>query len=219
MLQQIIEISGLILGSALILVISWFFRIIKNKIMEFFEDIIAKKHGKHFLFNSLKNSAEVDVNIKILLARLMTLTSADRSYLFRFHNGTQDILGIPYRKCSCSHEVVLEGVSTQKQELQNLDLSDFPELIRDLCLNDGELVVCVDKINDIFIKSFFKKQGIECSLMKILKTKNNIVYGFIGIDYLEKPCKNSGNCKLQDQKKQMNDMLCLIEIEILKKKL
>ena len=91
---------------------------------------------------SLKKSVE----IKIRLAELKAKIGAQRIYLLQFHNGKVFLGDNAFHKYSVSgiFEVVSQGLSREIQEMQNMPMSNYAELLFYMQKESQKIVVVGD---------------------------------------------------------------------------
>lgn len=121
------------------------------------------------------NTTDIDTTIIESFAKLASLNKASRIYLFRFDKEKETM--------SNTHEWCSEGVSPQKDNLQDLPLTQFPWWIKKL--SDGEII----NINDVSKmgpeakaeKEILEGQAIQSLFVLPVIIKQSLV-GFIGFD-------------------------------------
>lgn len=125
-------------------------------------------------------------NIVSALEYVMQETEADRVYVMEFHNGEHYFSGRSQQKLSCTYEVVSDGISAECQRLQNIRISNFHGLIKDIA--QEKTFVCPDlqEYNqDIAFKSLLESKGIQSVFARPIKTINGRILGVIGLDYVK----------------------------------
>lgn len=151
--------------------------------------------------------AEVNKSIHTELIELRAFTSADRSYLFRFHNGMEFLPSHPAWKLSCTHEVVKHGVSYESAKLQGTLVSLIPNIIGAVltgttsapgfhipkcpqcpyhvkCLRENKRVVIinVDDMEPSYCRYHLESQNIMTTILCGIAQDGN-VYGMVGLDF------------------------------------
>ena len=135
--------------------------------------------NKDVVSNSLKN----DILINRSLKELMEVTSSDRAYIFRFHNGVTYYNGSHKSKMSCDYEVVARGVSREAEMLQDIPTALYADWIMDV-INHNMIVPDVNEIEDINVRSTLKSQEIK-ALAVLPYYRHGNLFALIGVDYLK----------------------------------
>lgn len=133
------------------------------------------------------DEVKIDINNSILIQQmlneLMLKYKADRSYVFKFHNGIMFFDGKHKNHQSLVHEVCNKGISSEKMELQNLPTSLFPVFLQEVMLNR----MIYEDINDIkesATRIALKEQGIKSLIVAPVFKEGNFI-GYIGLDYVK----------------------------------
>ena len=145
--------------------------------------ITNKIRFSEFTVHQLTKDSTRDLEINKLLNTVLIKVSADRSYVFRLHNGGQFAGGIPFKKTSCTQEIVELGVSQELNNQQNIPLSSVPELTDMLTRHNCTFLIDVDTLPSGPFKALLKSQAIKKAYIHRIM-KNNEIWGFIGVDYL-----------------------------------
>ncbi|HHW80075.1 MAG TPA: PAS domain-containing protein, partial [Bacteroidales bacterium] len=121
------------------------------------------------------NTHDIDATIIESFSKIALLNEASRIYLFRFDEEKQTM--------SNTHEWCSEGVSPQKDILQDLPLTDFPWWIKKL--SDGEIINISD-VSKMPLEASAEKEILEYQSVKSIFVlpvviKQSLV-GFIGFD-------------------------------------
>ena len=131
----------------------------------------------------IKEDVTNNVLIQQMLNNLMLKYGADRSYIFRFHNGVSFYDGKHKNHQSLSNEVCNRGISFENSNLQNLPTSLFPTFLQEVML--CRMVYSnVDEIKEEATKISLKNQGIKSLMIAPIFTDNKFV-GYIGVDYVK----------------------------------
>lgn len=147
-----------------------------------------------------------DINNSILIQQmlndLMLKYKADRSYVFKFHNGIMFFDGKHKNHQSLVHEVCNKGISSEKMELQNLPTSLFPIFLQEVMLN-RMIYQDVNDIKESATRISLKDQGIKSLIVAPVFKEGNFI-GYIGLDYV-KNCMNS-NIDYHEFKKNTDEI-------------
>ena len=137
---------------------------------------------KHSLFRQINN----DTCINTILDKLLVDLHGDRIYIFQYHNGGSNIVGIPFLRCTNTHERCQLGIEPHINLYQNLPLAMYGfrhELIAQgmmITISDLELIKESDKSSYNLMRS----QNIKSLYIKGLFSLDNTPIGFIGLDYI-----------------------------------
>ena len=123
----------------------------------------------------------LDESINLALAELGSLTSASRTYLYRFHHKAK-LLHI-------THEWLDEDTGPFKGSATSISGKEYSWFI---ALLHSEESILIKDIADIHAsgrneKKIFEQQGIKSLIAFPLKIKGKL-YGFIGLDYIRNKC-------------------------------
>lgn len=142
---------------------------------------LDEKKSKQFHYDPNLHS-----NVVSALEYVMSETEADRVNVLEFHNGEHYFSGRSQQKLSCTYEVVSEGISTESQKLQNIRISNFHSMIKDIA--QGYTFVCEDTSEyneDIAFKSFLESKGVKSIFVRPIKTLNGKILGVIALEYVK----------------------------------
>lgn len=123
-----------------------------------------------------------DVLIENALYDLMEKTSADRAYVFRFHNGVNYYNGEHKSKMSCDFEVTRAGISSEAQRLQDIPVGLYANWIKDV-VNYKMIHPDVNEIEDVRTRLELQRQGINAIGVVPYYRKGKIL-ALIGVDYV-----------------------------------
>lgn len=153
-----------------------------------------------------KKDAEQNHKVYTELVEMRALTDADRSYVLRFHNGSEFLPDNPVWKISCSHEIVKAGVSYESARLQEILVSRVHNLIDPIitgqssypgvkladcskcqfkakCERDNKHVVIiqVDELENSYGRFLLESQNIK-TVVQAGMVGGGRVFGLVGID-------------------------------------
>ena len=103
-----------------------------------------------------KGEAEQNREIYTELTELRAFTSADRAYIFRFHNGSEFLPGHPSWKVSCTHEIVKHGVAYESARLQGVLVSRIQNIVSPIITGTSSLL----ELRLSNVKSVLSRQGV-----------------------------------------------------------
>lgn len=131
----------------------------------------------------VKEDINNNVLIQQMLNNLMLKYKADRSYIFKFHNGIYYFDGNHKNHQSLAFEVCNDGISSEKQYLQNLPVSLYPNFLQQVMLNKM-IYKDIENIKEETTKISLKEQGIK-SVFVAPFFKGNKFVCYIGIDFVK----------------------------------
>ena len=137
----------------------------------------------HELTGKFINYAENANKIQIQLYHLLQNFGAERVSIYEFHNGGKNLAGVEFKKCSNTYEAVSLETKPTIKEMQNLPLSINPLWSKILVTRDDINIPSVEKIEDIFFKSYLESQSIKAYYSTILQDYDNTPIGFITLEY------------------------------------
>lgn len=139
-------------------------------------------HSESMTEQSLLNDSNRDIKIHQLITEMRVLLNADRSYIFRFHNGGYWKTGEPMKKMSCAYESVSAGVSSEQAQLQDILLTRVPEVLQAVSGMNPE-VIQVSDLRDTYFKQMLISEGVDTVVLRSLYKDGNII-GYIAADYI-----------------------------------
>lgn len=154
--------------------------------------IIARRYrrpggrvGNH-LRHVLRERIEMDHRITGALDNLIRVFGCDRAYVTQYHNGGENICGIPFAKCSRTHERVRPGTPSQIAALQNLPNSMFAGA--NLVIMRDKEIACpnVENLKESDALGTYhslREQGIRSFYQIGMFSFDGLPVGYLGIDY------------------------------------
>lgn len=145
----------------------------------------------------LRERIEIDGEINRALDMLLYRMGCDRAYVTQYHNGGENICGVPFAKCSRTHERARAGAKAQIMGYQNLPNSIFAgcniAIMRDKEIA-CESVASMKAMDDLGIYHSFKEQGIMAFYQVGMFSLDGIPLGILGIDF----CKSEKDLTEED---------------------
>jgi hypothetical protein len=132
-----------------------------------------------------KDQIENATCINNLLDKILFDLNADRVYIFQYHNGGSNVAGIPFARCSNTHERCEIGITPNISMYQNLPLAmygfrhDLVARKMTLTIDDLEIIKDTDKSSYNLMRS----QGIKSLYLTGMFALDGTPLGFIGVDY------------------------------------
>ena len=164
-----------------------------------------------FTIHSLTIDTKRDRIITDILYTVLEKKQADRVYIFRFHNGGVFAGGVPFKKCSNTHEVVHPGVSREINNLQEIPLSTIPEFTEMIVKHADIFSMYTEDLPRGTFRSILEQEAIHTILIHRLMVGDE-VWGFVGVDYMKKvPIDDP---QLEIGYGELNNAAHLIELEL-----
>jgi hypothetical protein len=169
----------------------------EDKVIKEFAEIIALtiigvftvyKHVKDWFIkkknqNGIKKHIENNYKIHEKLVELRVELDANRVDVTQFHNGDYYTNNNSILKMSVSHEVLDGSTSSAMQQSQNILVSRFPEMFKQLATNDVYFVPNVDKLTNTELKSELKIRGTKSLFCIKLTNINGQMFGFLTVAF------------------------------------
>ena len=133
--------------------------------------------------DEVKKDINNSVLIQQMLNDLLLKYKADRSYIFKFHNGITYFDGKHKNHQSLAYEVCGRGISSEKMQLQNLPTSLFPVFLQEVMLNKM-IYTDINEIKENATRIALKDQGIK-SIIIAPVFKDGYFIGYIGLDFVK----------------------------------
>ena len=116
------------------------------------------------------------------LYKILEYSTADRVYIFQFHNGVAYYNGQHAQRFTCTYEIVRDGISRLSPDYINMQVSVFSWMVTatlegEMCFTD------VSDIPDYTTRYILEGKGVQ-SIRMLPIIKNNKIIGIIGIDYV-----------------------------------
>lgn len=122
-------------------------------------------------------------NVHDLLTTLRVESGASRAKIGHFHNGGKFLDGSPMKKFSITHESCMRGVPYDGQQLQNIHVTIFWDMVERMRDNDG-MVHRTEDMRDGYFRSYNKSNDISAfSVLPIIK--QDLYVGFILLEWME----------------------------------
>ncbi len=139
-----------------------------EKLLEF------EELSKQIIFDLIDIHKDTDSKISKMLKSLLVHLDVDRTYIFQFHEQEKITF-------SNTYEFVREGISEEKDNLQNLQVKDFEWFFSNLNAKEPTIVSEVTNLPDRNFEKHLVEQGIN-ALLIVPISSNTEVEGFLGID-------------------------------------
>ena len=184
-------VGRIIIGALLIAVLSVFFWFIFNptKAFEVYDEWKKRQHDT-LMELRIENAPKIQRSIENLTFKV----GASRTLILELHNGTENVNGIPYTKCSATYEALNIGphpVASYYQS-QNLSLMPFITHLFDhgyWCGNTDDLT-SIDKALAFKLKSNGTEHFTACVIEGIDKPLAILIVSFDKIPDAHHDCSN-----------------------------
>lgn len=135
----------------------------------------------------LKTHVDQNANVYTALEYTMEQLNCDRINIFEFHNGDTYYSGSSQQKFSNTYELTKEGISSESTKLQNLRISNFNTLVKEVIKNDMFVCKNINIIDSCTEKEFLKGQGVKSIYSFCIKTLTGKSIGIFSVSYVSNP--------------------------------
>lgn len=183
---RMIENHGLTL-IAIILLVAW----LRPKLDDMWRllfDLARPKPAEKPLQERLAKSMDLNGKVMSLLRAVQPEFKASRAYIFTYHNGGKNVLGIDYAKVSCTYEVVALGIKPQQAWLQAMPVTMVWAFVKLINSGMGVICPCIEECfreTDSSTYETLRMQNIKSCYCVGLYSDNRMPIGFLGVDYCE----------------------------------
>jgi hypothetical protein len=149
--------------------------------------LISRKRAKDIARKKdpILSETQNNENIYTALDYLMNQMGADRAYIMQFHNGSYYVSGRSQQKFSCTHEMVLPGISREHENSRNHIVSNFHDYINKLTSDGSFAYSDVKSAPDHAFAMMAQDKGVKSIYNVPIKTLNDTVIGILGVDYVK----------------------------------
>jgi hypothetical protein len=143
-----------------------------------------KSHSINHFRAELSTSIAIDTKVNQELQSLLSDTPADRSYVFRYHNGIPSVAGIPFIFQSNTHEAIKPGVSRvilfSQRIPSSLNTTSNQVFTRRLCKAYKHLDDDQNSVHYWYYQTRQAQSMLRCPIF----TNSGDIIGFVGLDFL-----------------------------------
>jgi len=132
----------------------------------------------------------INRNSEIIFAlkKLCKDLSADRVYIYEFHNGNYFSTGWPMQKFTCTYEYVRDGISSECENPGEYRISNYNEYIEQMVNNKKFAVTDVANMKDnALLKNLLTTKGVKSMYNFPIMTLSDRTVGFLGVDFVSAP--------------------------------
>lgn len=136
----------------------------------------------------IRKSVKVSEKINEALEQILIEANADRVTLYQYHNGSQNLAGIPFAKISSTNEVCNLGIHSLQEETQNIPSGMMVWWIKSV--HDHPLKIpCIDCIQeeDRGVYEIYKARGCKSVYSFEITSVKGMPVGYVTIEYLKEP--------------------------------
>ena len=156
-----------------------------DKLIDFLIKTNSDEKNSHSSMLESKMNIASDVNDK--LKDITNYTNADRVSILEFHNSSNNLLGIPFAKFSCTYEWFKPGIVPLMMKLSGLQFSILSSVVKDI-LNGNKQYIIYESINDIKYNNPALYYELEQAKVKsiiyfAMYNNNNCMLGLLSIEY------------------------------------
>lgn len=140
--------------------------------------IYEQEHTPENYKKSFAMTIEIDNNINELLRDALVSTKSDRAYIFRFHNGTPSVAGVPFFFQSNTNEITAPKIPKIMMQNQKVPVSiteSTKSFLKDQCV-----VIDSNSKDKYELELRWTKLMARCPIY----ASNGELFGFIGVDYM-----------------------------------
>jgi hypothetical protein len=154
-------------------------------------ELFKKSHSLTHFSSELATSIAMDQQVNAVLQTMLTQTQANRSYLFRFHNGIPSVNNVPFIFHTMTHELISPGtprviVFSQRLPTGILGTSNH-EMINRRCVVLNNL----DEITDSINAWHYNMRGAVAVVRCPYFSSRGDLLGFVGVDFKESPAEDA----------------------------
>lgn len=132
--------------------------------------------------DEIRKSIENNLKINFYLEEsLDDLIDSSRVYIYKFHNGIKGVNNVPFLFQSNTHEVISAGISSEITNSQIIPITINTDKIYSF-LNNQCYKYIVDQSTSVH-NQILKNKGVKFMIACPLYDLQNILIGFIGVDY------------------------------------
>ena len=204
--KMIAEFGILIVSAAVLILFSiTMFLMIKNQNKHLLEKILQQgevvdlkkeKLTQERVTNHLNTRHNVNMQVNVIIQKLLQDTSADVVMVVEFHNGEYNLGGLPLAKMTQTFETVMPYVKSSAHDIKSLGTGLFPSLMKSL-FSDGKMIVSdIEEIKDSAqaLYQTLTLQNVTSFYFQAIHDIHSRLIGFLGVCY----CGNHKS-NLQDE--------------------
>lgn len=138
-----------------------------------------------------EEALRVNTEINNAITNLRTEVYADNAQVRQFHNGKQDLTGLPFTYVLTTYISVDKGTNVSESSLSSQPLSGMNATIKAMYKKDLRNPVCIHfyrkDVNDILFRAYLEDSKINFFVMCPIKNLLDYPVGFVGVGYVGEP--------------------------------
>lgn len=147
-------------------------------------DLWQRSRSMQHFTHELQTSIAVDTRIMEELQTVLSHTQADRSYVFRYHNGIPAVGGIPFIFHTNTHEVIRPGVNRVISLMQRIPSSINVHMNQEFARGRCITLTDIDRDPTGHDYWYFQARGARHMIRCPIYSTQGDLIGFVGADYV-----------------------------------
>lgn len=148
-------------------------------------DLWQRSRSMQHFTHELTTSIHVDTRITEELQRALTHMRADRTYVFRYHNGIPAVGGIPFIFHTNTHEVIRPGVNRVISLMQRIPSSINVHMNQEFAKGKCILLTDIDTDATGHDYWYYQARGARHMIRCPIYSRHGDLIGFVGADYVQ----------------------------------
>ncbi len=148
-------------------------------------DLWQRSRSMQNFTTELTTSIHVDARITEELQKVLTNTLADRTYVFRYHNGIPAVGGIPFIFHTNTHELIRPGVNRVISLMQRIPSSINVHMNQEFAKGKCITLTDIDKDTTGHDYWYYQARGSRHMIRCPIYSRNHDLIGFVGVDYVQ----------------------------------
>jgi hypothetical protein len=144
--------------------------------------IYTEAHDIRNFGNNLNGNMKAESQLEDILKKALTESHANRSYVYRYHNGLAAISSVPFYFQSMMFEVISPGIPRIIAYEQRLPAGMTPIVNAAFVQNKCFVSTALDK-TDHALNFMFQTHGARAVVRCPIYMKNGDLFGFVGVEY------------------------------------
>ena len=145
--------------------------------------IYREAHNISNFNDNLRVSARRDQEINTALHTLLEATSANRAYVFRYHNGLAAVNGVPFFFHTVTNEVISPGTPRVIQFERNIPSGINMAMNSQFMQNRCAVITDADADRESQNYWYYQSRGARSMIRCPIFMQNGDLFGFVGVDY------------------------------------
>lgn len=159
-------------------------------------DLWQRSRSMQHFTNELNTSIAVDARITEELQKALISMQADRTYVFRYHNGIPAVGGIPFIFHTNTHEIIRPGINRVISLMQRIPSSINVHMNQEFARGKCITLTDIDKDTTGHDYWYYQARGARQMIRCAVYSRQGDLIGFVGADYVNEG--HSGNLDAQE---------------------